>query len=232
MSLENIRKDLEKLKNKNYKSNKALEELENQVIDLEDIIFQDKIIKPGDITDNILNNLKQIKFHNLSEEQSVILNSVIRKTLEEVREDNIDREVALAYDLNGYKNYKEEWLFKTVGESDTDQLDLAASTDINHLLNVKMKSAVVISHNHPKNRIISILDFKTFCNEPNMFILVAITNSGHISYIVKDEFDYKEYLNVSKEILLTYKVKTSDDVFLVDLLNNCERFGIKFFKEV
>ena len=207
--------------------------LKNKKITEKDIIMSPRVYKPWEITDDIINRIPKINYYGLTKEQSEQLNVVVKKTLEEVRNDNIDREVALVYDLNGFKNQDGEWLLKTTGETDTDKIILNRNSDIAHLLNYETKSVVIISHNHPKNRLISMLDMSTLCGEPNIYIIVAITNAGNISYIVKDGFDRNKYLEVSKDIIKSYNnIPVDNDIFLVDLLNNCEKFGVKFFREV
>ena len=207
--------------------------LENKIITENDIVMSPRVYKPWEITDDIINKIPKINYYGLTKEQSEGLNIIVKKTLEEIRNDNIDREVALVYDLNGFKNQNGEWLLKATGETNTDKIILNKNSDIAHLLNYETKSVVIISHNHPKNRIISLLDLSTLCSEPNIYIIVAVTNAGNISYIVKDNFDRNKYLEISKEIISSYNnVPVDNDVFLVDLLNNCERFGIKFFREV
>ena len=207
--------------------------LENKKITEKDIIMSPRVYKPWEITDEMINKIPKIDYYGLTKEQSEELNIIVKKTLQEVRNDNIDREVAFVYDLNGFMNQDGEWLLKTTGETNTDKIILSKNSDIAHLLNYETKSVVIISHNHPKNRIISLLDLSTLCGEPNIHLIVAVTNAGNISYIVKDNFDRNKYLEISKEIIDSYNnVPVDNDVFLVDLLNNCEKFGVRFVRAV
>lgn len=48
---------------------------------------------------------------------------------------------------------------------------------------------MVISYNHPNNRIISMTDFRMFIDSENTKLIAAVTNSSKISYIVKDNFN-------------------------------------------
>ena len=78
--------------------------LENKKITENDIVMSPRVYKPWEITDDIINKIPKINYYGLTKEQSEGLNIIVKKTLEEIRNDNIDREVALVYDLNGFIN--------------------------------------------------------------------------------------------------------------------------------
>lgn len=197
---------------------------------LQDIVFRDCIIKPKDITDNIINSIKELDYKGLSCEQSKQLTMVIKEVLREVKKDGDNKEIALVYDLNGFINQKGEWLLKTSGRSENDFIDLAQDTDINHIITDEADRAIVISHNHPNNRIISLLDLRTFAIFNNIRIIVAVTNSGKISYILKDNFNFNKYIDLSKQIINNKNDITNDEL-LIELLNNSSSYGMIFFKE-
>ena len=111
---------------------------------LQDIVFRDCIIKPKDITDNIINSIKELDYKGLSCEQSKQLTMVIKEVLREVKKDGDNKEIALVYDLNGFINQKGEWLLKTSGRSENDFIDLAQDTDINQIITDEADRAIVI----------------------------------------------------------------------------------------
>ena len=202
----------------------------------EEIFFKGDIIGSASITDEIINNISVIDFKTLTKEQSKTLNEVIKETLRRVRDINEDCEVALVYDLNTYYNQYGEWLFQVRGNSNTDHIVLSNNSDVLHMLeDFSCEHIVVISHNHPNNRIISMMDFRMLIDSENTKLIVAVTNSGKISYIVKDNYNVDKFNIVRAEVVDKYKDYNGadkNDLYLIDMLNRCEKYGVYFYKEV
>ena len=94
---------------------------------------------------------------------------------------------------------------------------------------------IVISHNHPNNCIISMIDFRMLIDSENIKLIVAVTNSGKISYIVKDNFNVDKFNIVRREIVEKYKEyngNDKNDLYLIDMLNKREEYGVYFYREV
>ena len=202
----------------------------------EDIYFKGNIIGSASITDEIINGVRDTNFKTLTKEQSKTLNEVIKETLRRVRDINEDCEVALVYDLNTYYNQYGEWLFQVRGNSSTDHIVLSNNSDVLHMLeDFSCEHIVVISHNHPNNRIISMIDFRMLIDSENTKLIVAVTNSGKISYIVKDNYNVDKFNIVRRSVVDKYKDYNGmdkNDLYLIDMLNRCEEYGVYFYKEV
>ena len=81
---------------------------------------------------------------------------------------------------------------------------------------------IVIPHNHPNNRIISMTDFEMLIDSENTKLIAAVTNSGKISYIVKDNFNLDKFNIVRREIVdkyIDYNGDDENDLYLIDMLN-------------
>ena len=211
---------------------------EKRKLTIEDIVFNDKILKPNEITDDIINNIREIKIDGWTDAQVKLLNSVIRETLICVRDNNENVEYALVYDLNMYCNQNGEWLFQVRGENDTAQVALGKNSDVMHLLSDQIEEhIIIISHNHNNNRIISLVDLMTLVSDANIKLIVAITNSGKISYILKKDFDLFRFNQIKKEIVQELKDVNFNgyddryDNYLYRLLNKSSEYGVEFYKE-
>lgn len=142
---------------------------------------------------------------------------------------NKDYEVVLVYGSNIYFNQYGEWLFQVRGNRNTDHIVLGKNSDVLHMLEgFSCKHIIVISHNHPNNCIISMIDFIMLIDSENTKLIVAVTNSGKISYIVKDNFNIVRREIVNK--YLDYNGDDKNDLYLIGMLNRCKEYGVFFHR--
>ena len=151
--------------------------------------------------------------------------------LEESRDNNNCNETAITYSLDGVEIFDEGGNCVTVAYGDEHSVEPMEKTLAYHLIGTSASCVVVIIHNHPSISKISLQDVSMMLSYASIKMIIAVTNLGSISYIVrKDDFNRKKALELFYKSTDSYlkagnnlkKRQEATDYFL----KRCESVGI------
>jgi hypothetical protein len=183
------------------------------------------------ITDEAIKKVPWIEYKEIESTQYDILQELVKEVLIISKNDNDSDEVAITYSLENLNEIGDDReLIYGVSLGDEHSVDPEEDTTSYHILNGALQCVVVILHNHPSMSKISLQDISFLLMYRSMKMIIAVTNYGHIYYLVKtDKYDaekagilYKEAysLYAKAENLKGYQEAT--DYFL----NNCYMVGL------
>jgi hypothetical protein len=117
-----------------------------------------------------------------------------------------------------------------VSLGDEHSVDPEEDTVSYHILNGILQCVVVVLHNHPSMSKLSLQDVGFLLTYRNMKMIIAVTNYGHIYYLVKtDKYDAEKAAILYKEAYSLYAkaenlkgYQEATDYFL----NNCYMVGL------
>lgn len=142
-----------------------------------------------EITDEAISKVPSVKYRYIPENQYEILTELAREALIISRDDNESNEVAITYRMCDVSKLSEDQRTKVVGIAlgDDHSVDPEEDTVSYHLLNATTDCIVIIVHNHPSLSRISLADIRYLLRYHSLKMIVAVTNLGSISYLVKSE---------------------------------------------
>ena len=169
----------------------------------------------SDITDDVIINLKALRFHTITEDDiAEFIHYQCQKILALAKEKNASREVARAINLNTF-----DVLSPVFGDE--------RSVDIDSLVR-QMKGteyAFLVMHNHPSGLHFSRRDIKTFVDAENITVLIVLGNDGSVYIAEKTrQLTLNEILSARKT-LVDWKNLIIDYSSVVEQL---KAFGIEF----
>jgi hypothetical protein len=94
---------------------------------------------------------------------------------------------------------------------------------------------LVFIHNHPNNSIISGNDLFNLFTEKSIYIVIAVSNNGSISYAFKNsDIDYMKIYKSAIKAIYSYnntkeRLKKQEEVF-EKIFSNPEKYGIGIYK--
>lgn len=138
------------------------------------------------ITDEAIAKVPLIKYREIPEKHYTILQALAREVLTVSKEKNNSNEVAITYSLveiDGVSDNRENVLGVALG--DEHSVDPEEDSASYHILNGTTDCVVVIMHNHPSLSKLSLTDIQFLLQYHTMKMIVAVTNQGSISYLVK-----------------------------------------------
>ncbi len=147
-----------------------------------------------DITDVAIDKVPFVKYKEIPEEQYEILQMLAKLVLEESRDKNNCNETAITYSLDGAEIFDEGGNCVTVAYGDEHSVEPMEKTLAYHLIGTSASCEVVIIHNHLSLSKISLQDVSMMLSYASIKMIIAVTNLGSISYIVrKDDFNRKKH---------------------------------------
>ena len=148
------------------------------------------------------------------------------------RDENDCNEVAIAYDLDGPQKELDGEKYLAWAKGDEYSVEPMSDTETNHIIVSAQGCVVVILHNHPNLSKISLEDVMFLFRLPTVKMIVAVTNSGSVGYIVKtDKYEEKKLeayklmqkaVEMNNEATNLKQKQDACDYFL----NNCYKAGL------
>lgn len=141
------------------------------------------------ITDEAISKVPVIEYKSIPSSQYRIINELAKEALIISKEDNDNNEVAITYRMSSLSEMKEDERTKVMGVAlgDEHSVDPEEDTVSYHLLNSTADCIVIIVHNHPSLSKISLADVRYLLQYHSLKMIVAVTNYGNITYLVKSE---------------------------------------------
>ncbi len=186
-----------------------------------------------EITDIAIEKVPMIRYKGISEEHYEILQLLAKLVLEESRSNNDCNETAITYSLDGVDIFDVGGRCVTVTYGDEHSVDPLGSTLSFHLVASSGSCVVVILHNHPNLSKISLQDVSLMLKYASIKMIVAVTNLGSVSYVVRNEnFNRLLALELFDKAVEKYKTAAGDLKGRQDatdyFLNNCYSVGIDY----
>lgn len=185
-----------------------------------------------EITDIAISKVPYIEYKEIPEDCYKILQELAKMVLILARENNNCDETAITYSLDAPELVLEGEECLTISYGDAHSVDPLQSTMANHLVVTAQGCVVIILHNHPNLSKISLQDVSYLFRFASIKMIVAVTNTGSINYIVKtDKYDrrgalklFYESLELLKKAKNLKEMQDATDKFL----NNCYKYGMLF----
>lgn len=138
------------------------------------------------ITDEAIKKIPFIQYREIPENQYHILQTLAKEVLTVSKEKNHSNEVAITYSLAGIDEFSDsrEDIFG-ISLGDEHSVDPEEDSASYHILNGTTECVVIIMHNHPSLSKLSLTDVQFLLQYHTMKMIVAVTNQGSISYLVK-----------------------------------------------
>ena len=185
-----------------------------------------------EITDAAISKVPYVKYRSIPESHYAVLQELTKEVLRVSRDENDCNEVAITYNLDSPELAVKGGKFIAVVKGDKHSVDPLASTDANHIYVSARGCVVVITHNHPSLSKISLEDAFYLLIHEAIKMIVAVTNRGSVSYLVKtDKYDLLESKKLLREAIAKEKaaknLKQKQDA-CNHFLNNCFETGLIF----
>lgn len=141
------------------------------------------------IMDEAINKVPSIKYRHIPEDQHHIITELAKEALIVSKDENNSNEVAITYRMCDTSRLSEDQRRSVIGIAlgDDHSVDPEEDTVSYHLLNATADCIVVIVHNHPSLSKISLADVRYLLRYHSLKMIVAVTNLGSITYVVKSE---------------------------------------------
>ena len=134
-----------------------------------------------------------------------------------------------------YKEIPEDEKYIGIAFGDEHEVDPMESTTAYHLIMSSEPCVVIVLHSHPSLSKLSLTDVRFFLEHDSVKMIVAITNLGRASYLVKKEtYSYEKAIrifndavtlhNQAKEKQSLKRTQKAADYFL----KNCFEAGIVY----
>lgn len=152
------------------------------------------------ITDEAIEKVPKIYYKNIPESEYDIIQELAKNVLRISKEENNSNEVAITYKMVGseYFNDDEDCIGVTLG--DEHAVDPLRNTTAYHLIASSAQCIVIVLHNHPSLSNFSLSDVHFFLQYDSVKMIVAVTNLGNISYLVKGKrCNYESAINLFNE---------------------------------
>jgi tetratricopeptide (TPR) repeat protein len=206
--------------------------LESNKDELKDLEMAKKRNHKIMITDDAIKKVRRIKYEYIDESEYDIIHELVKRVLQIAKNENDSNEVAITYCMNGLEHIQngEEYVGVALGtEHDVNPI---SNTTSYHLVMSTKECIVIILHNHPSLSDFSLSDVKFLLEYVSVKMIVAVTNLGSISYLVKgSSYSYVEAVNLLNEAIdLNNKSKKLKDLQKAAdyFLKNSYKVGIKY----
>lgn len=185
-----------------------------------------------EITDIAISKVPYIEYKEIPEDCYKVLQELAKMVLILARENNNGDETAITYSLDAPELVLDGEECLTISYGDAHSVDPLQSTMANHLVVTAQGCVVIILHNHPNLSKISLQDVSYLFRFASIKMIVAVTNTGSVNYIVKtDKYNrlgamklFYECLELLKRARNLKERQNATDRFL----NNCYQYGMFF----
>lgn len=184
------------------------------------------------ITEEAINKVPSIIYRHIPKEQHSVITELAREALIVSKDENDSNEVAITYRMCETSKLSEDQRKNVIGIAlgDDHSVDPEEDAVSYHLLNATADCIVVIVHNHPSLSKISLADVSYLLRYHSLRMIVAVTNLGSITYVVKSD-DYNRAKAVELYDKCVEMYNASDDLKGYQkatnyFLNNCYEVGL------
>ena len=184
------------------------------------------------ITNEAIDKVPSIRYRFIPEEQHHIITELAREALIVSKDENESNEVAITYRMCDTSTLSDDQRRNGIGIAlgDDHSVDPEEDAISYHLLNSTADCVVVIVHNHPSLSKISLADVRYLLRYHSLKMIVAVTNLGSISFVVKaDNYDRPKAVDLYDKCVDMYN--DEDDLkgyqkATNHFLNNCYKVGL------
>lgn len=184
------------------------------------------------ITDMAIKKVPLVKYKEIPEREYPMLQELAKEVLTVSKNDNDSNEVALTYSLD-YRNLIAEGKeFMGVALGDEHSVDPCMNTVAYHLITTSIQCVVIVLHNHPSLSKFSLEDVKFFLSNTTVKMMVAVTNLGNISYLVKKEnYNRKKAIDIYNQAVSMHNEGNNINDYqkaVLNFLSNCYEANIVY----
>ncbi len=184
------------------------------------------------ITTQAISKVPLIEYPGVPKEQWCIIQELLKEVLRLSKDKNNSDEVCIVYnylELTNLENIRDTYGV-VFGDEHSVQPD--GSTVSYHILNSSIDCVVIILHNHPSLSKISLQDIYYMLSFRSVKLMVAVTNLGSITFVVKgDDYNREAAIKLYKEAVAmeikgtTLKDKQNAVQFFI---NKCRDVGLYY----
>lgn len=184
------------------------------------------------ITEEAIRKVPRIQYKNIPEQEYNIIQELARNVLRISKDENNSNEVAITYSMNSAELIQkgEEYIGIALGSE--HEVDPISNTAAYHLVSSARECVVIVLHNHPSLSDFSLSDVQFLLQYASVKMMVAVTNLGGISYLVKGNgYVYERAVGLFNEAVISNNeardlkgLQKAADHFL----KNCYRAGIDY----
>ncbi len=187
------------------------------------------------ITDRAIKKVPRIEYKEIPEDEYDNIWDLAKQVLEISQKENDSNEVAITYSLDNKRLIEKDEKYIGIAFGDEHEVDPMESTTAYHLIMSSEPCVVIVLHRHPSLSKLSLTDVRFFLEHDSVKMIVAITNLGRASYLVKKEtYSYEKAIrifndavtlhNQAKEKQSLKSTQKAADYFL----KNCFEAGIVY----
>ena len=152
------------------------------------------------ITDEAINKVPRIKYKNIPENEYNTIQELARNVLRISKNENDSNEVAITYGMDSMERIQKGEEYIGVALGNEHEVDPISSTIAYHLVTSAKECIVIVLHNHPSLSDFSLSDVQFLLRYASIKMIVAVTNLGSISYLVKGkEYAYEKAVALFNE---------------------------------
>ena len=148
------------------------------------------------------------------------------------KNDNDSNEVAITYSMDSIQLIESGKAYMGVALGTEHDVDPFSNTMAYHLVSSAKECVVIVLHNHPSLSHFSLSDIQFLLQYEALKMLVAVTNLGNVSYIVKTQkYNFKKAVAFFNEAVdrnngakSLKDLQDAADYFL----KNCYNIGIEY----
>ena len=182
------------------------------------------------ITDIAIEKVPYVEYKNIPREEYLNLQNLAKKVLTISKEKNNSNEIAIIYSLEHKKLTDEGRPFLGVSFGTKQGVNPIENPISYQLLHTATDCVMICVHNHSSLSKISLDDVAFFLKQEHLKLLVAVSNLGSISYIVKtDKYDWNLAVDIFNQAVtlnnVGNKLKDYQKAALY-FLRNCYRAEI------
>lgn len=182
------------------------------------------------ITDIAIDKVPFVKYKTIPENEFANLQNLAKRVLKLSKEKNNSNEVAIIYSLEHEKLMQEGRPYLGISFGTKHGVNPLENPISFQLLHTATSCVMICIHNHPSLSKISLDDVSFFLKQEQLKMLIAVTNLGSISYIVKSDkynFNYAvDILNQAITINNTGNNLKDYQKAALYFLNNCYKANI------
>ena len=140
-----------------------------------------------EITDIAINKVPRVEYREIPETEYDSLQEYAKEVLRISKNSNNSNEVAITYSLNYRELIENGEDYMGISLGDEHSVDPLSSAVAYHLVGTSADCVVIVMHNHPSLSKLSLDDIKFLLQHDAVKMIVAVTNLGSISYLVKKD---------------------------------------------
>lgn len=175
------------------------------------------------ITNVAITKTQKVFLEGFNEEQNIYIWERQKRLLSVAKEINLSREVGILMDIVTW----EEWVI--LGKK--NRIEMRDNLEAYLRFKQNRKNTLLFMHNHPNTSTFSGKDFKTFCTNESLYMIIVVGNDGtvHVLYKTKN-FDKENALLLYYKLAMgKYANKRNNGMLAMkELLKRCNEIGLVY----